>query len=129
MRLTTARSKVKIKRFGTIGYVIEFGTNTVNGWFGPETKTYVLDREGASLYQSGSSEVQLWEKNNFPLASFNQRWLFINIRDNKYLIKNLENGKVLDANNNNIGTTSCGVKTYRPIDNEQTQIWELQKAN
>ncbi len=129
MRLTTARSKVKIKRFGTIGYVIEFGTNTVNGWFGPETKTYVLDSEGASLYQSGSSEVQLWEKNNFPLASFNQRWLFINIRDNKYLIKNLENGKVLDANNNNIGTTSCGVKTYRPIDNEQTQIWELQKAN
>ncbi len=129
MRLTTSRSKVKVKRFGTIGYVIEFGTNTVNGLFGPETKTYVLDSEGASLYQSGSSEIQLWEKNNFPLVSLNQRWLFVNLEGNKYLIKNLENGKVLDAHNNNISTTSCGVKTYRPIDNDQTQIWVLEKIN
>ncbi len=129
MRLTTSRSKVKIKRFGAIGYTIEFGTKTFNGLLGSETKSYVLDSEGASLYQSGSSEIQLWEKNIFPLASFNQRWLFINLEGNKYMIKNLENGKVLDANNNNINTTSCGVKTYRPIDNEQTQIWVLEKAN
>jgi Lipase (class 3) len=131
LSLSTARSKVKIRRFGAIGYVIEFGTNTVSGLFGPETKTYVLDSEGASLYQSGSSEIQLWEKNNFPFASFNQRWLFIGVGTggNKFLIKNLENGKVLDANNNNIQTTSCGVKTYRPINNDQTQIWILEKVN
>ena len=65
MRLTTSRSKVKIKRFGAIGYTIEFGTKTFNGLLGSETKSYVLDSEGASLYQSGSSEIQLWEKNIF----------------------------------------------------------------
>jgi hypothetical protein len=129
LSLTKGRSKVRIRRAGTIGYVIEFGSRVVSGFFGNETKTYVLDSEGASLYQSGSSEIQLWEKNNFPLANMNQRWLFIQVSGNRYIIKNLENGKVLDANNDNINSTSCRVKTYRPINNDQTQIWVLEKVN
>lgn len=129
LSLTTARSKVSIKREGAIGYIIKFGTRQVDGFFGPETKTYVLDSEGASLFQSGSSEIQLWEKNNFPATNLNQRWLFIPVSGNRYVIKNVENGKVLDANNDNINSTTCRVKTYRPVNNDQTQIWILQKVN
>ena len=129
LSFTKSRSKVKVRRAGAVGYVIEFGTRVVSGLFGNETKTYVLDSEGGSLYQSGSSEIQLWEKNNFPLTNLNQRWLFIQVSGNRYVIKNVENGKVLDANNDNINSTSCRVKTYKPINNDQTQIWILEKVN
>ena len=121
MKLTTAKSKVKIKKFGSIGYSIEYGTI--------EGKSYVLDSESESLLNSGSSQIQLWEKNNFLGVSANQRWLFINLEGNKYLIKNLANGKLLDANNDNLTTNSCRVKTYKPRNNDQTQIWVVEKAN
>jgi hypothetical protein len=75
--------------------------------------------------------IQLWEKNLWPGASANQRWLFIRVKDNKYVIRNLANQKLLDAHNNcsNSSTTSTSVKTWNAISNEQTQIWTLEKAN
>jgi hypothetical protein len=131
--LTTGRSKVKIERFGTIGYIIQFGTKSVTtSFFGitnTETKSYVLDSETESLYQDGSSEIQLWEKNNLPGFSSNQRWLFIKLKNDKYLIKNLANGKLLDANNGCINDNSCRIKSYKPVTDDQTQIWVLEPAN
>jgi hypothetical protein len=133
LRLTTGRSKVKIERFGTIGYVVQFGTKTVTTEFfgitSSETKAYVLDSEAESLYQDGSSEIQLWEKNNLPGFSANQRWLFIRLKNDKYLIKNLANGKLLDSNNSCINDNTCRIKTYKPTTDDQTQIWVLEPAN
>ncbi len=133
LRLTTGRSKVKIERFGSAGYTIQFGTKTITTEFfgitSSETKAYVLDSEAESLYQDGSSEIQLWEKNNMPGFSANQRWLFIRLQGDKYLIKNLANGKLLDANNNCVNDNSCRIKTYKPGTDDQTQIWVLEPAN
>lgn len=135
MRLTTSKSKVKIERAGTVGYTIQFGTKTVtNNFFGvitADTKTYVLDSESESLYQEGSSEIQLWEKNNLPGFNANQRWLFIQVPGHpfKYIIKNIANGKVLDANNDCVKDNSCRIKTYKSVSDDQTQIWVLQKID
>jgi hypothetical protein len=129
MSLTTAKSKVKIKRFGAIGYIISFGTKTVSGFFGDETKEYVLDSDAGDLLDDGSTTIQLWEKNNAPGFSANQRWLFIKVKDNKYVIKNLANGKLLDSGNGCVSNNSCSVKTWNPINNDQTQIWVVEKAN
>jgi hypothetical protein len=129
LRLTGSRSKVKIERFGTIGYTITFGARTVPGLFGDETKTYVLDSKAEDLFDDGATTIQLWEKNYFPGASANQRWLFIKVKDNKYVIKNLANGKLLDAHNSVSTATDCSVKTWNPVSNDQTQIWILDKAN
>jgi Lipase (class 3) len=133
MKLTTGKSKVRIERYGTIGYTIQFGTKTITSEFfgitSSETKEYVLDSKAEDLFDDGSTTVQLWERNAFPALSANQRWLLIKLKDNKYLIKNLANGKLLDANNACIGDNSCGVKTYKPLTDDQTQIWVLEKAN
>ncbi len=133
MKLTTAKSKVKIERYGTIGYTIQFGTKTTTSEFfgvtSAETKEYVLDSKAEDLFDEGSTTIQLWERNAFPGLSANQRWLFIKLKDNKYLIKNLANGKLLDANNSCVNDNSCGVKTYKPLTDDQTQIWILEKAN
>jgi hypothetical protein len=129
MKLTTSRSKVKVKRFGAIGYTISFGTKIVPGFFGNETKEYVLDSDAGDLLDAGSTTVQLWEKNSAPGFSANQRWLFIKVKDNKYVIKNLANGKLLDSGNDCINSNSCSVKTWNPVNNDQTQIWELEKVN
>lgn len=123
MRLTTARSKVKIQRFGSVGYSIRFGTTGS----GLSLKEYVLDSKAEDLFDDGATTIQLWEKNIIPGVSLNQRWLFIKLKDNKYLIKSLANGKLLDANNSCIDGTSCGVKTWNPITDDQTQIWILEK--
>jgi Lipase (class 3) len=131
LRLTTAKSKVKIQRFGAVGYTIRFGTKTVNGFFGEETKEYVLDSKAEDLFDDGSTTIQLWEKNALPAVSANQRWLFIKVNNttNKYILKNIANGKLLDANNACINGTDCGVKTWAPVTDDQTQIWILEKAN
>jgi hypothetical protein len=133
MKLTTGRSKVKIERYGSIGYTIQFGTKTItNEFFGissTETKEYVLDSKAEDLFDDNSTTIQLWERNAFPAFSANQRWLFIRLKDNKYLVKNLANGKLLDANNACINDNSCGVKTYKPITDDQTQIWILEKVS
>jgi hypothetical protein len=128
MRLTTAKSKVKIDRFGAVGYTIRFGTKTVAGLFGNETKEYVLDSKAEDLFDDGSTTIQLWEKNSLPGVSANQRWLFIKLRDDVYLIKNIANGKLLDAGNSCIKDNSCGVKTWNPVTDDQTQIWVVKKA-
>ena len=129
MRLTTAKSKVKIQRFGTVGYTIRFGTRTVDGLLGPEVKEYVLDSKAEDLFDDGATTIQLWEKNGLPAVSANQRWLFIKLKDDKYLIKNIANGKLLDAGNSCVTGTDCGVKTWNPVTDDQTQIWVVQKAN
>jgi len=127
IKLSTTKQKVKIQRFGTVGYTIRFGTKTVDGFFGSETKEYVLDSKAEDLFDDGATTIQLWEKNSLPGLSANQRWLFIKLRDGIYLIKNIANGKLLDANNSCINTNECGVKTWNPISNDQTQIWILEK--
>jgi hypothetical protein len=121
LRLTGGRSKVTIERFGAIGYIIKFGRR--------DGKDYVLDSQSEDLFDDGSTTIQLWEKNLWPGASANQRWLFIRVKDNKYVIRNLANQKLLDAHNNcsNSSTTSTSVKTWNAISNEQTQIWTLEK--
>ncbi|HEU4471560.1 MAG TPA: hypothetical protein VFR58_10780 [Flavisolibacter sp.] len=133
LKLTTARSKVKIERYGAAGYTIRFGVRTVTSeFFGvttTETKEYVLDCNADDLFDENSSSIQLWQKNGLPALSANQRWLFIRLKDNKYLIKNVANGKLLDAHNDCLDETSCGVKTYRPQTNDQTQIWIVEKAD
>lgn len=121
LRLTPARSKVKVQRYGTIGYTIRFGVK--NG------KEYVLDSKAEDLFDDGSTTIQLWEKNAFPALSANQRWLFIRLKNDKYLVKNLANGKLLDANNSCLNTGDCGVKTWNPVTDDQTQVWILEKAN
>jgi hypothetical protein len=132
--LTSTRNKVRIERSGTVGYTIQFGTRTVtNDFFGvksAEVKRYVLDSETESLYQDGASEIQLWEKNNVPGFNMNQRWLFIQVpgHPGKFIIKNMANGKVLDADNDCVNGASCRIKTYKPITNDQTQIWVLEQA-
>src|SRR5438045_6921550 len=93
MKITTDRSKVKIERFGAIGYIINFGVNQVQGFFGPETKTYVLDSKLEDLFDDGSSTIQLWEKNNLPLVSANKRCFLLKIKKIKYEIKNWPNVK------------------------------------
>lgn len=128
LRLTTAKHKVKIMRTGAGGYVIRFGTKTVEGWFGDETREYVLDSDREDAWDAQTSTIILWERNNAPVANANQRWLFIRLRDDKYIIKNLLSGKVLDANNSGINNTSCGVATRHSVNNDQTQIWVLEKA-
>ena len=128
MKLTTSTSKVKIQKFGTVGYTIRFGTRNVNGLFGTELKEYVLDSQAEDLFDDGSTTIQLWEKNSLPGLSANQRWLFIRLEDNKYLIKNIANGKLLDANNACLDSNECGVKTWNPVTDDQTQIWILEKA-
>jgi hypothetical protein len=119
MKLTTSLSKVKIQKFGVIGYTIRFGTRNVNGLFGTELK---------DLFDDGSTTIQLWEKNGLPAVSANQRWLFIRLKDNKYLIKNIANLKLLDANNSCVNSNECGVKTWNAVNDDQTQIWILEKA-
>lgn len=123
MRLTTAKSKVKIVRSGALGYTIRFGIN--------DGKEFVLDSKAEDLFDDESTTIQLWEKNNIPAINANQRWLFIKVKNttDKYVIKCLANGKLLDANNSCINTSSCGVKTWVPVTNDQTQIWILEKAN
>jgi hypothetical protein len=121
LRLSTARSKVRIQRYGAIGYTIRFGIK--NG------KEYVLDSKAEDLFDEGSTTIQLWEKNAFPGLSANQRWLFIRLKNDKYLIKNVANMKLLDANNACLNTADCGVKTWNPVTDDQTQVWILEKAN
>ncbi len=124
LKLTTARSLVKIQRFGPAGYSISFGTNG--------GKEYILDSERESLDNQGSSYIQLWEKNNFPGFNMNQGWLFYKIpnHSDKYIIRNVANLKVLDAHNDcGTNSTACSVKTYKAIDSDQTQVWVLQRAN
>ena len=112
-----------------MGYTIRFGTKTVSGLFGEETKEYVLDSKAEDLFDNGATTIQLWEKNSVPAVSANQRWLFIKIKDNKYLIKNIANGKLLDATNSCAGgTANCGVSTRDAVTDDQTQIWILEKA-
>ena len=129
VRLTTAKHKVKIMRTGAGGYVIRFGTKTVSGWLGStETRDYVLDSDMEDVMDPSVSSIALWERNNAPGFNANQRWLFIKLRDDKYVIKNVLSGKVLDARNDDINKTSCGVRTTHAGNNDQTQIWVLEKA-
>jgi hypothetical protein len=129
LKLTTTNNKVKVQRYGALGYTISFGNKTVDGFFGSETKTYVLDSQLEDLLDDGHTTVQLWEKNGAPALSANQRWLFIKVKDNKYVIKNLANGKLLDAGNSCVNNNECTVSTLNPSSNDQTQIWILEKAN
>ncbi len=127
LRLRTSPDVVKIQRHGAVGYTIRFGTKTVSGLLGNELKEYVLDSDAMDLFDNGATTVHLWEKNGVPAVSANQRWLFIKVKDNKYILKNLANGKLLDANNSCLNGTDCGVKTWNPITDDQTQIWILEK--
>lgn len=77
--------------------------------------------------------------NNAPaqMQEFNvlypgQNWLFYQIpnQTNMYVIKNVVGGltgKVLDADDGCFTNGNCGVKQYAPINNDQTQIWILEK--
>jgi pimeloyl-ACP methyl ester carboxylesterase len=121
VQLNRTRHRLYIQRFGTIGYSLRFGVN--------DSKDVVLDSEMSDLFDDGASNILLWERNNVPGVSANQRWLLIRLRNNKYLIKNLANGKVLDANNGCTQNETCGVKTWRPVTDDQTQIWTIEPAN
>jgi Lipase (class 3) len=128
--LTTKKQKVKVEKMGVTGYTIRFQRKIVNGWFGTQDEQeYVLDSDAWDLLDDGATTIQLWEKNNIPAVSLNQRWLFTKVRDNKYVITCAANMKVLDANNKNINKDKCGVKAYAPIADDQTQIWILEKAD
>lgn len=121
VQLNKTRQRLYIQRFGTIGYSIRFAIK--------DGKEYVLDSEMSDLFDDGASNILLWEKNGMPGVSANQRWLLIRLKDKKYIIKNLANGKVLDANNSCTQNATCGVKTWRPVNDDQTQIWTIEPAN
>jgi len=121
VQLNKTRQRLYLQRFGTIGYSIRFALK--------DGKEYVLDSEMSDLFDDGASNILLWEKNGMPGVSANQRWLLIRLKDKKYIIKNLANGKVLDANNGCTQSATCGVKTWRPVNDDQTQIWTIEPAN
>ena len=130
VRLKSSPQKVRVKRFGTIGYIIRTGTVTETNWMQQqETKECVLDCDAWDLADEGSTTVQVYRRNDIPSTNLNQRWLFIKVGSGLYIIKSLANGKVLDANNDKINTTDCGVKTYQPLTDDQTQVWRVEKAN
>lgn len=130
VRLKSSPQKVRVKKFGTIGYIIRTGTVTETNWLQQqETKECVLDCDAWDLADEGSTTVQVYRRNDISGTNLNQRWLFIKVGNGLYIIKSLANGKVLDANNDKINTGDCGVKTYPPLTDDLTQVWRLEKAN
>ncbi len=132
LKLTSERRKVKIERNGAVGYTISFGTvsKTKTDWFGNqviETIEYLLDSDTENLFSANVSNIILWERNNVPAFNANQRWLFLRLAPGKYLIKNVANGKLLDAGNNCNGASACGVDTRPAITDDQSQIWVVEK--
>jgi lipase (class 3) len=108
-------NRYKIKKLPAGGYTIES-----SGKF--------LEVDADDLFDNGT-KVQMWSA-NLPFSNHgaNQIWLFYKVRDDRYLILCSASLKVLDANNNDPAKDGCGVKQWEPLDNDQTQVWIVDKA-
>jgi hypothetical protein len=73
-----------------------------------------------------SGRVQTWSYNPFAL---NQKWLFCKVKKDHYVIVNAMNFKALDAVNSETNKNGGRLQTYRPRDNDATQVWILEKAS
>jgi hypothetical protein len=112
---STCDNKFTIKKYGP-GYTIK------------SADKFLEIRMEEIAFNGG--KLQMWEP-NLPGSNHapNQLWWFFKIpnQPDKYLIRNLNSLKVLDANNDCTNQNDCKVKQYDAINNDPTQVWVMEK--
>ena len=107
--------KWTVRRDGAVGYTISSG-----GRF--------LDVAAEELFDNGG-KVQMWDANlPFDGHAPNQHWLFYKVGKDRYLLINLGSGKALDAVNKDTNKNGGRVQQWRPVSDDQSQVWILERA-
>lgn len=112
---SAGRQQFTIKKDGALGYTVETG-----GRFLEVAAEDLLDNGG---------KLQLWDA-NLPLNGHapNQKWLFYKLGNSRYLLVNMGSTKVLDAVNKDTGKNGGMVQQWRAVDDDQSQVWIVERA-
>lgn len=82
-------------------------------------------------------EVDFWNANTNGVTPWmmgygpfpQQDWVFYEVAENRYVIRNVLSGKVLDAKNSCTNENGCKVQQWNPVSNDMSQVWRLEPAN
>lgn len=89
-----------------------------------------LEVHGNERFNDGA-RIQTWTSNGVALFNANQKWLIYSLskQGNTYrcLLVNAASMKLLDAVNGEVNKNGGRVQIYRPINNDQTQVWILER--
>jgi pimeloyl-ACP methyl ester carboxylesterase len=113
---STANNTFHIKKAG-LGYLLQAGNDFVE-----------VD---ANNLLSNGAKIQTWDA-NLPMGGHaaNQIWYLFRIgQTNRYVIRNSASLKVLDAKNDCTSTNGCKVQQWNAVNNDESQVWILEKIN
>ena len=68
-----------------------------------------------------------WTFTRLPVPQ--QDWLFHRVGANRYVIRNVLSGKVLDARNSCVTQNGCKVQQWAMNSNDTSQVWIVTPAN
>ena len=89
-----------------------------------------LEVHGNERFNDGA-RIQTWTSNGVPAFNANQKWFVYSLRqqgDRYYcLLVNAASMKVLDAVNKDVNKNGGRVQIYKPVANDATQVWVLER--
>jgi Lipase (class 3)/Ricin-type beta-trefoil lectin domain-like len=89
-----------------------------------------LEVNGFERFNDGG-RIQTWGSNLVPAFNAHQKWFVYSLRQqgNRYycLLMNAASMKLLDAVNKEVDKNGGRVQIYKPIANDQTQVWVLER--
>jgi Lipase (class 3)/Ricin-type beta-trefoil lectin domain-like len=89
-----------------------------------------LEVHGNERFNDGA-RIQTWTSNGVPALNANQKWFVYSLRqqgDRYYcLLVNAASMKVLDAVNKDVNKNGGRVQIYKPVANDATQVWVLER--
>ncbi len=92
---------------------------------------YRIKNQGKFLevdfWRANQNGVNPWMMGYAPVPQ--QDWLFYEVGENRYVIRNVLSGKVLDAKNSCTNQNGCKVQQWNAVSNDMSQVWILDPAN
>jgi hypothetical protein len=89
-----------------------------------------LEVHGNERFNDGA-RIQTWTSNGVPALNANQKWFVYSLRqqgDRYYcLLVNAASMKVLDAVNKDVHQNGGRVQIYKPVADDATQVWVLER--
>lgn len=79
------------------------------------------------FWRNGENGLTPWMFSYAPVPQ--QDWIFYRVGPNRYVIKNVLSGKVLDAVNSCVMENGCKVQQWSMVTNDMSQVWILERVN